>query len=325
LIGIATDPGVGGTFLTWSLHYLAGHDTYYHAGTHQWLKVPSKPLTKKNSHGFKTNYIGSLESFDKSYSTLLDIPTRDFHAIYFHNFPRTVESQNYDTQQVISRLESDQLIVVSLSPGHQLYQQSYYKRSDSQPSWTNSAKKLVNNQDILSDFINFFLKESNEQWHRAGLTNVWDQREFLALNLRPNNTQNIVCNVDLTRDHYRLDTSELWHTFDQTVSHMFDYLNLKINNLRWKKWIKVYYKWRQVHYQRMLFVWYFDQIINYIADGYSMDLTRFNLDLIQEAVIQHTLIYKHNLNLKTWQLEKFTNTKQLHNLLEPNIHTLTTN
>ena len=53
-----------------------------------------------------------------------------------------------------------------------------------------------------------------------------------------------------------------------------------------------------------------------------MDLTRLKLDIIQEAFIQHELIYKHNLNLKTWQLEKFTNTQQLHNLLETNTHPL---
>ena len=53
-----------------------------------------------------------------------------------------------------------------------------------------------------------------------------------------------------------------------------------------------------------------------------MDLTRFDLDVIQEAFIQRELIYKHNLNLKTFQLEKFINTQQLHNLLEPNIHPL---
>ena len=43
---------------------------------------------------------------------------------------------------------------------------------------------------------------------------------------------------------------------------------------------------------------------------------------LEQAFTQHKLICKHNLNLKTQQLETFTNTQQLHNLLEPNIHTL---
>jgi hypothetical protein len=54
-----------------------------------------------------------------------------------------------------------------------------------------------------------------------------------------------------------------------------------------------------------------------------MDLTRFNLDLMQEACIQHHLIYNYNLNFKTWQLEKFSDTKQLHSLLELNTHQIT--
>jgi len=55
-----------------------------------------------------------------------------------------------------------------------------------------------------------------------------------------------------------------------------------------------------------------------------MDLSRFELNLNQEASIQHVLIYKYDLNLKTWGLEKFpNNTKKLHELLEPNIHKIT--
>jgi hypothetical protein len=51
-----------------------------------------------------------------------------------------------------------------------------------------------------------------------------------------------------------------------------------------------------------------------------MDLNRFNLDIVQEAAIQHILLYKHSLSIKTWQLEKFNNTKQINALLEPNTY-----
>jgi hypothetical protein len=63
-----------------------------------------------------------------------------------------------------------------------------------------------------------------------------------------------------------------------------------------------------------------DEIINLIIEGRPMDLKRFDLDVLQESVIQHFLLYKHNLNLKTFGLEKFENTLQLHNLLEPNVY-----
>jgi hypothetical protein len=54
-----------------------------------------------------------------------------------------------------------------------------------------------------------------------------------------------------------------------------------------------------------------------------MSLERFNLDFYKEVIIQNALLYKQNLNLKNWQLEKFpANTQDLHKLLEPNIHQL---
>jgi len=329
LIGIVTDPGVGGTFLNWSLHYLAGHNYYYCAKKSDWVKVPENPVQDKNSHGFIANQVHSKESFDKEYLKLYAVTTEQFHTIYFHNFNFTSKSEtDPEAKQCIEQLDADQLIVLSVSTTnnrHKLYHSSFVKRYESASSFVDLSVQLSSNQDILDDFINYFFQESIEKWRQAGLTNHWDKREFLALNYRPNAVKHIAPNVNLTRDHYRLDVTELWHIFEQTVVYMFEYLNLKIDTTRWENWTRIYHKWRQVHYQRILFVWYFDEIINYIINGYSMDLVRFDLDLIQEAVIQHELIYKHNLNLKTWQLEKFTNTKQLHDLLEPNSHPLITN
>jgi hypothetical protein len=106
------------------------------------------------------------------------------------------------------------------------------------------------------------------------------------------------------------------------MQDLFDYLEIKIDNERIVYWNTVYLSWRKIHYNRLNFLWCFDKIINYILNDYYMDLTRLKLDIIQEAYIQHELIYKHNLNLKTWQLEKFTNTQQLHSLLELNTHPL---
>ena len=67
----------------------------------------------------------------------------------------------------------------------------------------------------------------------------------------------------------------------------------------------------------------FDDTMKCIVNGWYKELPELTFD--QEVIIQHALIYKHNLNLKTWQLSKFTNTKQLYQLLEPNIHDLSKN
>ena len=59
------------------------------------------------------------------------------------------------------------------------------------------------------------------------------------------------------------------------------------------------------------------EIIDAIVTNKYINLKRFNLDFMQECVILHVLISKHNLNLLAEGLEYFTDTKQLHNLLTP--------
>jgi len=321
LIAVLTDPAVGGTFLTWSLHYLAGHDNYYQAKSGVWIDLPHNPLTEKNSHGFLANHPES-KSFDDIYSSLVSTKTNNFHTIYLSNDVSNVESFDLNLEKCISSLRDEQLILLTLSTPHQLYQSSSRTSRLDPASMSDLNKILDNATDAEQDFNEHFFKNSFQTWQNLNLTSYWDRREFLALNLRPKKTIHICPNIDLNCNHYRLDTMELWNTFDLTVDHLFKYLGLTIKSERRSHWNTVYQKWRKLHYQKILFVWYFDQIIDYILQGYNFDLTRFNLDINQESAIQHELIYTHNLNLKTWQQEKFTNTKQLHDLLEPNIHPL---
>lgn len=325
MIAVLTDPGVGGTFLTWSLHYLAGHEKYYHAKTNRWVDIPSNPLTDRNSHGFNPNQPFSLDTFNSIHSLLLANPVDTFHTIYFHNFGNTTSSYDDNIVTATENINSKKYVVLTLSQEHQLYMCSYKIRSGWVTSWNDPLKKITDDQEALDDFVSYFFKESIDKWQNLSLTNIWDQREFLALNLRPKTNLSIRPNIDFFQENYALDTMELWNTFDLTVDRLFEYLDVTINEDRRALWNTIYSKWRQLHYNKMLFVWYFNTIIEYIIAGTYLDLTRFNLDIIQEATIQHELIYKHNLNLKTWQLEKFINTLQLHKLLELNIHDLSKN
>ena len=322
MIAVLTDPAVGGTFLTWSLHYLAGHDYYYHAGLTTWQDLPADPVTDRNSHGFRPNQPNNLVEFDRLYGQLKSVAVDGFHTVYFHNFDRATESVDPDLQTAVQHLVNDQLIVLTLAPQHQRYQTHFKSRTNIVKSWTDPATVLQDDQQILDDFIDHFFQDSAAQWREANLTQIWDQREFLALNAVYQQRPCVLPNLDLTRPHYRIDTMELWNTFDVTVDSLFADLGITIDAQRRAQWQLVYQRWQQLHYRNMLFVWYFDTIIDYIVKGHSMDLTRFDLDIIQEAAIQHELIYQHNLNLKTWQLEKFNNTLQLHHLLEPNTHAI---
>lgn len=319
LIGIVSDPAKGGTFLDWSIHYLAGHSRHYSAvkGNNTWQTLTDSPLTKTNSHGFISNQTSNLEKFNDTYNILNSVSCDEFHTIYFHNWNGT--SVDIDCKQAINTLQSNSNKLIFLKNHAILYDCKYNQRvlTEKRSSPGNFNKNF---DEQHNDFIDYFFQHDKTDWQQQGLTNTWDYREFLALNLRPFETITIEPNIDLTKEHYYIDSKDLWIYFDLTVKDLFKYLNLEIQEQRYLSWSSIYLQWKELHRDRLQFDFYFKQIIDYILKGHSMDLERFNLDIVQEAAIQHELIYNHSLNLKTWQLEKFINTQQLHSLLESNSH-----
>jgi hypothetical protein len=314
MITVITDPGVGGTFLNWTIYFLAGHDNYYSTNLNATVELTNNPLTGINAHNFRPNQAGNINTFDQILTLLESTTDETFRTIYFHNFRDCDRSFTGTTSQAITKIlpKSEKIIYLSLDQKNSLYQNSYSKRH-----------VLPQDRDQLhQEWIDKYFLDSKEKWQQHQLTNVWDHREFLALNILPFDIVKITDVSDLQFEHHYIDSFDLYHNTCSVVQTLFDYIELSIDSERWRQWGEVSKSWQQLHTGRTQFVYYFDCIIDYIIKGKSFDLTRFNLDIMQEAAIQHQLIYKHNLNLKTWQLEKFKNTKQLHYLLEDNIHPL---
>jgi len=337
IIGIVTDVTAGGTFLTWTLHYLAGHDSYFHAIKGSWCKLTSSPLTKINAHNFNCNQPNGIHNFNIILNELLNTGTDTFHSVYFHQFNNNKDYNvdlnhlikinddlnQKDTKLAIDKLQenSDKVILLRIKLDDALY---YCKYEDRNLGYKlhNEHEKYDNHDDKHQDFLEFYFKESLEKWVKLGLTNnIWDRREFLALNIRPYESHiSIMPNFDLSKKHYLIDGLDLATNLNYFITDLFDFLDLSIDSSRLDSWSKTYNNWKKKVACRVLFVRYFDDIIKYIISGYYMDLNRFNLDIVQEAAIQHILLYKHSLSIKTWQLEKFNNTKQINALLEPNTY-----
>jgi hypothetical protein len=314
MITILTDPAVGGTFLTWTVYYLTGKTHYFSARLDKIVKLPNSPLTTNNAHKFIPNQPRNIKDID----CFLPVLANKDECVYMHQF-------NNNTEEAVTKLLScsTKTIILSMNNNQALYQCKHQVRNAT-TSWNDQHQRmLVDPDEIYEDLVNYFFKESKQTWAGLGLTDIWDKREFIALNFNPFQHDSILNYVDNTKQYYYVNTMDIWTNFDQSVYEIFRYLDLSIDEQRYQSWLPVYSQWKKYHADNVKFVWYFDPIIDSILKGTEFDLTRFNLDIRQEAAIQHALIYKHNLNLKTWKLEKFTNTKQLYDLLEPNIHNLT--
>jgi hypothetical protein len=323
MISIITDPVVGGTFLNWSIHYLSGDLDYYFAWHDSLLPVCSDPLTDKNAHGFMPNQSSTLADFCTVLNKLKQ-SSRSNNTLYFHHFRGATLSDDPDTKQAVVQVNtlSTKTVFLTLAPEHALYKCSYEQRT-SVRSWIDKTKTLHSNEEIFKDFVNQFFADSKFKWEQLDLNQIWDLREFLALNFDPFNIISIRPMVGLIKTpSYIIEAVEMMTVFDQTVYDLFDYLQIKLCDNRFSHWLTVYRKWQKIHLRRLKFVFNYQLIVNSVVNGSNVDLSKFDLDIIQEAAIQRALIYNHGLNFKTWQLEKFTNTAQLHHLLQPNFHPL---
>jgi hypothetical protein len=318
MIAILTDPGVGGTFLTWTIHYLAGDNEYYHARANKFLPLPNTPLNKLNAHGFRPNQPYTLSEFESLHQALVNEPGRT--TLYFHNFTKNTMSDNNDTLAAIDKVKetANKIVLLELNSSSSLYQCKYTNRAAYVPRWGDYTVSSPGPADPWEDFLNHFFFDSKQAWDNANLNDVWDQREFMALNIDPHTTLHVTQNYKSEKVFYNLDAVELMTNFDNCLHALFEYLEIEICADRLEHWNLVYAEWKKVHVDRLNFMQQFDTIVDSILSGEDLDLLQFDLDIRQEAAIQHQLLYKHNLNLKTWQLIKFENTLQLHNLLEPN-------
>jgi hypothetical protein len=152
---------------------------------------------------------------------------------------------------------------------------------------------------------------------------IWDQREILALNLQIDNYNLNDSMIDFSIPHFWINCEEFWHDGESVVRRCLEYIKEPLIETQLEPWRLVYQQWQQIQQQILKFCYELDHIVTATVKGWHYPLRP--MTLLQEAIIQHRLIYQHNLNIRNWQLETFPdNTNKLHQLLEPNQHALRT-
>ena len=343
---------VGCTFIDWSIHWLSGVQQYYwgkvggHAqlpGEKGWYDVSDNPLTDKHSHGHHKNHprgsietqgcielLSSLESNNLTtfypipmaaddVATTLNIGVDEAKHNIEKYWPIIFDKQATDYANIWEQCYNHQIPIIYVK----LTSPILYLNSIRIPTTTktfNQNEKIEVSENLIETFFSYDL----EKWGReyASVHHPWDKRELLALNIRPwANTSLLESKIDFDLPHMYVDAQDLWYNGRETMIRIMDYLNLVVDQESLEKWIPVYHQWQEMQFLHLSYCWNFDYIVDCIVNDRSHDLTRYNLTLTKEAIIQHALIYKHGLTLKSWGLIKFPdNTQDLHALLDPNVY-----
>jgi len=314
---------IGCTFLDWTIHWVSGQNKFYNIETGAG-PLCNNPVKKLNAHGHNKNFISdskeilrALDQFDnwspcKLNSFYLSKPSmvisdlKDIDNINTYNQKQVKEYNN-----LLSVVEESQTPIIYSNLNEYSMTTSFYinyPRVIEKPNLL-TGKIPRSQKKQLEDILKLFFGKDADS--------VWDLREKLALDIRP-----FECNqVNITANHYYIDSRELWFDLHNQLPSIIDYLKLTIDKDRFNHWLPIYYQWQNTQLDILRFGWSIEKIIDAIVNNRPLDLKKYNLDLYKEIVILHSLLYKYNLNIKGYGLEKFPdNTEQIHTLLEKSQH-----
>lgn len=313
LAGLLISHSAGGTFLAWSIYYLSGAESYFRAGLDAMSPVCDDPinLREKNAHNFWPNFPRTKPDFDLYYNKLR--ARDDLNLLFWH------ENKEYGQDDINDKLRDlDKILFVDIDRNSKKFFASLEGRVFDK-KYIDPNKLDANWQEQHLAFLREFFSESLTEF--GSIESPWDHREFLALNLDWDAHDVISNHYDRSRfDHFYINNMDVWLRFDQILPDVFGYMGLEIDQSRLGQWSQVYSRWKMLHVNRINFCLYFDAMVDAIVRNINMDLTRFDLDVVQEGALLRSLMRKHGLTLRAYGLERFTNTQELHALLESNFH-----
>jgi hypothetical protein len=325
--------GTGCTFFDWTIHFLSGQKNFYQADQHEWISLCQDPVIGVNAHGHQKNHPSGLNDAVHQLKHLLLQPQNQLYSTYPYpmriaeaadllgisannigsqdNWQKIIQFQKKDYCQLLEKSHDlgAKMIYVDTGTFASLYftRSRFLNKSSLTPSECDS--EIAEQQRI-------FFQNSINTWNQMNCQEIWDLRERRALDSRP--FDRVVPDINLALPHLWIDCRELWTNGESVALRMLAFLELELVPEQLKRWREIYAKWQEIQLKHLEFDFVYQHIVDSIVNNwyYKIDLAFW-----QEVVVQHCLIYQHNLNLKTWQLDKFPdNTQDLHKLLEPNIH-----
>jgi hypothetical protein len=343
IVAFLTGQNTGCTFLDWSVLYLSGQTQFYSFLDQGYIPLTHSPVTSLNAHGHKKNHLcgakRNVEEIEKFLNqqqglltlypwTLLVPDAAKQHGLDIESLILTQDIMNkledamaQDLGNLWLHLDSLQCKIVYVDDDPDLAMAHLDRRSTD--GGIKMSKKSVTLQELDDEYQEIFYADSVKTWKELGLTNIWDERERRALDFRQHfdYTQTRQHMIPFELPHLRITTAELWTQGEWVIKKVMDFCELEIDQSRWEHWVNVYRQWQMILQQKILFCYRLPTIIKSIVNNWYYDIGE--LTFMQEVVVQHLLIYKHNLNLKTWELSKFPrNAQDLHKLLEPNTHSV---
>lgn len=305
IVGILGPGGCGGTFLDWSIQFIAGSTENLVAKCNEKNRnviehVQAQQIVDNPLNGSSAHIHQKTHPNNDSLTAVLDIflsnnyPLNTFY--YVDSMLPDQTHTNYNS--IIKTHPTVKFISYNFSRKHLdlIFCLQYEKISVAPQNFNNQIGNSLSNLSI------------------------GERREMLSL-FYPRCIKGQILNeqIEDSDNLYRINFDDVWGKLDIVMINIFKFLGLGINESRYSEWIKIYQIWLTKNKNN--FFNDLPEIIDCIVNNKSLDLKVYNITFAKEVVIASKLLYNHNLSLKFNDVSDLTSdTLQWHSILEKNTY-----
>ncbi len=312
---VTTDQfNLGIMFLIWSIHKVTGNKEFYYDKTDSKKNIPNDPLINGTAHKMTTNSCSSLEAFE----SLLDRLPADQTMNHIKFIPEAESIQQYhDKNRRLQQLsKAKQIKVINITCRNLQHLIGFLRSHIEKPNWQNDMDmvkkhcerywpRFFDNTEIYKDKLN--------TWH--------DIREGISFNVRPYDFWTHYEENEHNEMMYTCQVEDMILSGKEEITRICNFLGVNFNVEDVDEWGDIHNVWRKNLQHHIEFCNDIDSIVEAIVTNRQMDLSKYKLDVLKEAVLLHFLMFKHDLNLNTSTDKLPLNTKEIHGLLGKNIRT----
>lgn len=309
IVGILGPGGCGGTFLDWSLHYLAGDtknivvncdptDRGKILNTHP-QDILENPIKNSTAHHHQKTHPN-----DKSIDAVIDtfkLIDSNLHTFYYVTSMGQGQTQT-NHNDIINSYSDVKFITYVFKKEHidLIFCLQYDK--------TVGRKNLLKHEIKVNDTRLF------------DELSVGEQRELISLYYpKCIKSQILSEEINPSTNNYCFNFEQIWQSLPNTMPEIFNFLDLSIDPARINHWKQIYKLWLEQN--NIDFFNDIPYIVECILTGVSLDLSKYSMTFSKEVVLLSKLLYDHNLTLKFENFkEPLTNTVQWHDILETNVY-----
>jgi hypothetical protein len=305
--------GIGNHFLDWSLNFFSGTISTLN------------PLRDNTAHGHQITQIAHKIDLDSTDLPLICQTQDTLHTLAKEKFNSSLGNISVEQreeiksllrsriQKLIDRCSDLSIPVIAIDWSDQHWLLATY---ENRLSNSFSCGKPMSRTDLFADYLENFFPGAKKNWSDQ---HIWDQREQLALCIRPLDLSETIVPFVHGNNVLKFTSDNVWYDLENCLIKMLSSCDITPRTDLLEIWRSVYNKWQKIHDTKFSIDYW--KILDHIYHGKQLNLSEYKINFIKEALIQHGLIFRYNLNVSTWNLEKLpSDCKDIHNILEPNIH-----